>query len=280
MAGHVAAMSPNTTIGAATPITATGEDIEGDLGRKVENDTVAFARGVAELRGRNADWAEDAVRDAVSATPDAAVELNVVDIKATSLIGLLSELEGTSVELLDGRQVTLQLVDAELVFNDRNLYERVLEIVGNPSVVALLLLIGLAGLAIEFFNPGMFVPGIVGITSVIASFLGVGTLLPTEAAIAFLILGIALIAIELTVSTAGVAGTGGAIAIVFALAIFVGQGSTEFDARRLLTLVALVVLTIAVLGGGTLFLISRRHWATDTEPEPPRWLGPTGSGQP
>ena len=94
MAGHVAAMAPNTTIGAATPISATGEDIEGDLGKKVTNDTVAFARGVAELRGRNADWAEAAVRDASSATPSEALELNVIDLVAATESELLAAIEG------------------------------------------------------------------------------------------------------------------------------------------------------------------------------------------
>ena len=273
MAGHIAAMAPSTSIGAATPITETGEDIEGALGRKVENDIVAFARGVAELRGRNADWAEAAVREAVSASTSEAVELGVVDLASPALLALLAELDGRSVDLLTGEQVTLHLAEAELVFNNRNVYERVLEIVGDPSVLGILVLIGIGGIAVELFNPGTFVPGIVGVTALIASFLGVGTLLPTEAAVAFLLLGILLIGLELVLTSGGVLGSGGAVAIVLALAIFVGQGSTEFDIVRFLTLVALVVLGIIVLIGVMFTLLARKHLAGDSTPEPPKYLG-------
>ena len=194
MAGHVAAMAPNTTIGAATPVTVTGEDVEGDLGKKVTNDTVAFARGVAELRGRNVDWAEAAVREASSATPNEALELNVVDLVAATESELLAAVEGREVELIDGRTVVLQLAIAPRVVNEFNAYERIVAFLGDPLVVTLLLLIGMIGIATElFFAPGTFVPGVAGALALLLFFLGVGTLLPAEAALAFVVLAVLLI---------------------------------------------------------------------------------------
>ena len=261
MAGHIAAMAPSTSIGAATPVTATGEEIEGPLGKKVEEDTVSFARGVAELRDRNRDWAESAVREAASASPSEAVELNVVDLQAPALTALLREVDGLTVELLSGDQVTLAVADAELVFNGRNIYERVLEIVSDPIVVSVLILIGLGGLAIEFLNPGMFFPGILGVTATIASFLGVGTLLPAEAAIVFIAFGILLIVLEAIFTSSGILGTGGAVSVVLGLSILVGQGSTDLDLRRALTILVLAGLAIVGLLVAAFFLLARNHMA-------------------
>lgn len=266
MAGHVAAMAPSTTIGAAAPVTATGGDVEGTLGVKVTEDTAAFARGVARTRGRNEQWADQAVRDAVSASSDEAVELNVVDLAAPALPALLTAIEGRSVELIDGESVTLALAESELVFNDRNLFERVLGVVSDPLVVSLLLLIGLAGLAIEFFNPGLYLPGVLGVTAVIASFLGVGTLLPGEAAFAFILFGIALIALEWFIPAGGALGTGGAIAIVLGLSILVGQGSTELDWQRLLTILVTGTVTLGLLIAAGLLLVARNYRSVQEPP--------------
>lgn len=259
MAGHVAVMAPSTTIGAATPVTAAGEDVEGALGRKVEADIAAFARGVAELHGRNQVWAEQAVREAVSASSSEAVALNVVDLQAPALPALLAAVDGRSVTLLSGAELTLDLASAELVFNNRNIYERALGIVSDPVVVSILILIGLAGLVIEFVNPGMYLPGILGVTAMIASFLGVGTLLPGEAAIVFIGFGILLIAAEWFIPTSGVLGTGGAIAVVLGLSILVGQGTTELDLRSLLMFVVLAAIAIGLLVGAGVMLAARRY---------------------
>ena len=269
MAGHVAAMAPNTTIGAATPVTATGGDVEGALGRKVTNDTVAFARGVAELRGRNADWAEAAVREAVSATPGEALELRVVDLLAPTLPALLAAVDGREVTLLSGATVPLEVGAAEVVFNNRNIYERALGIISDPFVVSLLILVGLGGLAIEFFNPGLFLPGVVGVTATIASFLGVGTLLPGEAAVVFIVLGIALFVLEAFVPSGGIFGSGGAVAVVLGLSILVGQGSTDLDLRGLLMVLGVGALAVALMAAAAFALIARNYMSR-AEPPPSR----------
>ena len=268
MAGHVAAMAPSTTIGAATPITATGEDVEGALGRKVTNDTVAFARGVAELRGRNADWAEAAVREASSATPNEALELNVVDLLAATESELLAAVEGREVELIDGRTVVLQLAIAPRIENELNAYERIVAFLGDPLVVTLLLVIGIAGIATElFFAPGSFVPGVAGALALLLFFLGVGTLLPAEAALAFVVLAVLLIVLELFLPTGGVLGAGAALALAFAIGVGIGQGSTDLTVARLLVIVLAVVGVIALLLGAFLAYFAARYWAPNRPPE-------------
>ena len=265
MAGHIAAMAPNTTIGAATPIDAAGQDLEGDLGRKVENDTVAFARGVAELRDRNADWAEDAVRDAVSASTTQALELNVVDIEAADIGFLLEAVEGQPVELLNGETVTLQVFGQVQIENQMNLYERVLGIVSSPTVFSLLFFAGLAGLAIEFFSPGNIFPGVAGVIALIASFLGVGTLLPGEAAIAFIVVGIALLILEFTVGSGGIFATGGVVALVLGQAIAIGQASTELSFTRILLAIVIITLTVLAFLAIALFIVAKRYMAPSEE---------------
>ena len=265
MAGHIAAMAPATTIGAATPITSTGEDIEGALGRKVENDTVAFARSVAELRGRNQDWAEAAVREAASASATEAVDLGVVDLVAADIESLLLAIDGREVVLPSGEVRTLSVAGAPRVSNGLNIYERVLNLLSDPVIISLLLLAGIAGIAIEFFAPGTFLPGTAGVIALLVSFLGVGTLLPGEAAIAFLLVGGALLVLEFFVPSGGILGTGGAVAVAIGLSIIVGQTSTELSFARLLRLTALVLGSLIVLVGGGFLLLARRYVAPTGE---------------
>ena len=249
MAGNIAAMAPNTTIGAAMPVQSSGGDITGALGQKVENDAVAFARGVAELRGRNADWAEQAVRDAISASTSDALAQNVVDLEAIDLNALLAAVDGQSVTLLDGTEVPLQGVfGAVQIDNGMNAYERVLNIVSDPTVFSLLFVLGALGLAIELFVPGHLLPGVVGVLALIASFLGVGTLLPGEAAIAFAIVGVALVILEFTIGGSAVFATGGTAALLLSVAIVIGQASTELTLQR-------VLVVGGVLVGGTIAII-------------------------
>ncbi len=265
MAGHVAAMAPNTTIGAATPIDISGDDLEGALGRKIENDTVAFARGVAELHGRNADWAEDAVRNATSASTGEAVNLGVVDLQAPDIGALLESAEGRTVTLLSGQEVTLRVFGQLQIDNQMNLYERILGIVSSPTVFTLLFMAGLAGLAIEFFSPGNLFPGVAGVIALIASFLGIGTLLPGEAAIAFIVVGILLLVLEFTVGGGGVFATGAVAALVLGQAIAVGQASTELTLTRVLVATGAVLLAIVAFVAIVLLIVSRRYWAPTEE---------------
>lgn len=265
MAGHVAAMAPNTTIGAAAPVGGGGEDLTGTIGKKVENDTVAFARGVAELRGRDADWAERAVRDAVSATPDEAVELGVVDLVAPTMAELLAAVDGRSVSLLSGASVTLKVVDAPQVQNGPNLYERLLRIISDPLIVSLLLLAGVIGIGAELFAPGLLVPFTAGVIALLLAFLGIGTLLPGEAAVALVLVGLALFAMEFFVPSGGVLGAGAAIALVLGLSILLGQVSTALTLAGVLTIVAIVAGALALIVGAGFVVIARGYMSQSSE---------------
>lgn len=265
MAGHIAAMAPNTTIGAAAPVTATGEDVKGALGKKVENDTVAFARGVAELRGRNADWAEQAVREAVSATPQQAVDQRVVDLVVPSVENLLAAVQGREVRLLNGDIVKLNVALGTRADAEPNLYERVLQIVSDPFVVSLLVIAGIVGIGAEFFMAGTFLPGTVGVIALLLAFLGLGTLLPGEAAVALLLVGLALLAMEFFVPSGGVLGAGAAVAIVLGLSIALGQVSTALTLRTILLIVLIVTGTVTLLGTAVFLVIARGYLARSEE---------------
>jgi len=260
MAGHLAAMAPGTSIGAASPVLASGQDLPETLGRKVEEDTVAFARGTAELRGRNADWAEQAVRDAVAASPQQALELGVVDMVSQSAESLLAAADGRGVTLLGGTKVTLRVAGAPFVDNPITGFERFLQVVGNPVVVGILVMVGLAGVAMEFFAPGLLVPGTVGVLALIVGFLGAGTLVPAEAAAILLLVALALVGAEFFVP-GGILGVVGGAALLLALGIWAGQAATAVSPlRAFLTLTAALI----VLTGGAIYVL-RGYFSSTSE---------------
>ncbi|MEJ5221767.1 MAG: nodulation protein NfeD [Tepidiforma sp.] len=214
MAGHIAAMAPNTAIGAAAAINADGSDIEGTLGKKIENDAVAYIRGIAELRGRNADWAEQAVREAVAVNENDAAKLHVVDFVAADLDDLLRQSEGRTVTLRPGVTATLTgLAEAPRVDLEMTPWERFLAFIADPTIASLLLSIGFLALIIELYAPGLGVPGVAGAIAIILGFLGFGLLPVDTAGLVLIGLGLALVAAELFV-TSGILGAAGAVAIV------------------------------------------------------------------
>jgi membrane-bound serine protease (ClpP class) len=210
MAANYAVMAPNTSIGAASPINANGSDIGGTLGQKITNDTVSFARGIAELRGRNADWAEQAVRSAVSVNQTDAVNLNVVDFVAENLQVLLA--------VLDGRQVTGQpaitgLVTAPIVHTNLTAWEKFTDFFADPALASLLVTFGFIALVVEMVRPGLILPGVAGAVAIALGFLGFGLLPVDTVGLVLIGLGLVFIAFELFVPS-GFLGAGGAIAII------------------------------------------------------------------
>lgn len=250
MAGHVAAMAPNTSIGAASAINSDGSDIEGALGRKVENDAVAFIRGIAELRGRNADWAEEAVRDAVAVNQTEAVELNVVDFVANDIDHLLEQAEGREIQLKPGITATLTgLTTAERVDVEMTVWEHILDFLADPTIASLLISLGFLGLLIELTAPGLIVPGVGGAIAMILGFLGFG-LLPVDVVGLILIgLGLGLISVELFVP-GGVLGVLGGIALVVGAIIAFRDTPAELRPPMWLAIacVAMVVVVIGSIG--------------------------------
>jgi len=251
MSAHVAAMAPSTRIGAAHPVSATGGDIDGDLGRKVENDAAAYARSIAEERGRNQDWAEDAVRDSVSASASEAVELNIVDYIAQDLDSLLGQAEGRTVKL-ESQQVTITgLADAPRASNNMTFSEQLLLIISDPNIAYLLLSLGGLGLLIELFNPGVFFPGVFGTISLILAFFVLGTLPVNWAGVALILLAFALFAAEFIVAGFGALGVGGVISLIAGGLILTSSEQAEFRVSRWL-----VVGTALVCGAFLMMVIT------------------------
>jgi membrane-bound serine protease (ClpP class) len=161
MAAHVAAMAPGTSIGAAHPVGGGGEDIKGDMGEKIENFTASFSEAIARQRGRNVEWAVKAVRESVSVAADEAAKLKVVDVVAKDRDDLFARVDGRTVEVA-GEKHVLRVKAAELQTFEMRFSQRVLAVLGDPNIVYLLMLAGLLGLYVEFTNPGVFFPGVVG----------------------------------------------------------------------------------------------------------------------
>ena len=232
-ASHVAAMAPGTNLGAATPVQLGGmpgpgtdeqpqEDEKAkpaapsndDSKRnKVVNDAVAYIRGLAELHGRNQEWAEKAVREAASLQASEALKLNVIDIIASSVPDLLKQLDGFEVTVL-GKKQSLQTEGLNLVEIEPDWRSRFLSVITNPNIAYILMLIGIYGLIFEFSNPGSIVPGTVGAICLLLALYSFQLLPINYAGMALILLGVALMVGEAFQPSFGVLGIGGTIAFV------------------------------------------------------------------
>jgi membrane-bound serine protease (ClpP class) len=259
MAGHIAAMAPTTRIGAASAVGPGGEDIEGTLGDKIEEDLAALIRGIAEERGRNVDWAEDAVRDAVSASSSEAVELNVVDFEARTLEGVLDRAEGRTVRVgEDAQPVTLQLRDAAVVENDRTIIERFLALISDPNIAFLLLSLGALGLIFEFAVPGHIFPGVFGAIALLIAFFALGTLPVNWAGVALLLLAFILFALEAYIAGFGALGIGGVVSLILGGLILTSSSNPDFQVNRWLVIGVSVVMAAFFLSAAGALLRTRR----------------------
>ncbi len=220
MAGHIAAMAPGTTIGAAHPVGSGGQDIEGDMGEKIENFTTSFSESIAQRRGRNVEWAKKAVRDSVAITEIEALQKKVVDVVATDIQDLLRKANGRKVEV-GSTQITLDFRPAQLeggTFRvsqiDMRLKHRVLNFLADPNVAYLLMMAGILGLYVEFTNPGVIFPGVVGGICLLLAFAAFQVLPINYSGLLLVLLGIGLLIAEVFLPTFGVLGVGGVIAFV------------------------------------------------------------------
>lgn len=251
-ASHVAAMAPDTRIGAATPV-AYGEQGEPvslpeAMQRKIEQDALAALRSLAQERGRNLEWAERAVREAASATAREAVEQRIVEILAEDLSDLLRQLDGRVVALASGSIVTLRTADASVRFLPMRPLERFLLTITNPTVAYLLLSIGLLGLWIEFSQPGVSLPGVLGGVCVLLGLYALGTLPVNWAAVFLMLLAFIFFAFDIFASTHGVLTIGGLVSFIMgSLLLFQSPEPYLRVQPWAIALVAAIVLAVAVL---------------------------------
>ncbi len=214
MAAHVAAMAPGTNIGAAHPVgPGLGSKNATILGKKVENDLAALARGIAAERGRNVEWAQKAVVESLSATAREAERLGVIDMVAGDLQALLAALEGRTIVLKDGKRV-LHTAAARVVEIEERPLERFLQLLGDPNIAYLLLMVGVTGLYFELAHPGAIFPGVAGAISLILGLYGLDSLPLNLTGILLLLLGLVLFVLELFITSHGILGLAGLVALV------------------------------------------------------------------
>lgn len=211
LAAHVAAMAPATNIGAAHPV-ALGGGVDKESLRKIENDAAAFARTVALERGRNADWAEKAVRESASITEREAVRLKVVDFVAESVTEVLARADGRRVKTAAG-PVTLATAAAPVRAIEIGFRDRVLSVITDPNVAYILMMLGTIGLLAELYNPGAIFPGVIGVISLILAFFAFQSLPINYAGLLLILLGVALLIAEIKIVSHGILAAGGVVAM-------------------------------------------------------------------
>ena len=253
-AANFAVMAPGSNIGAATPVSATGQDLDETLASKVENDAAALIRSIAQERGRNAELLEATVREAASYTAQEALDGNVVDFMADHMDSLLSQLDGRTAQTPAGpvAMETRGLVTRDL---EKNLLENLLEFLADPNVSFLLLTIGGLGIVIELFNPGLIVPVVVGVICLILAFVALGNLPVNWAGVALILLAIVLAAAEIVVAGFGILGIGSVVSLVIGgLLLFAQFGDTSPTLPPLSVNRWLIVGTGIVTAGSVLYL--------------------------
>jgi len=214
LAANISAMAPSTHIGAAHPVTMEGAKMDATMETKVVNDLSAMMRGIAEKRNKNAAWAENAVRNSVSITENEALKDHVIDLVSPDVPALLKAINGKTVTLMLGNR-TLHTAGAEIKEISMGFRYRLLEIISNPNIAYILMILGFYGLYFELANPGAIFPGVVGAISLILAFYALHTLPINYAGLMLIILGIGLFIAEAFITSHGVLGLGGAVAMLF-----------------------------------------------------------------
>lgn len=244
-ASHVAAMAPGTNVGAATPVqigvggpqgtpgdgNRTGNEAAPEGGtameRKAINDAVGYIRSLAELRGRNADWGEEAVRSGASLSANAALDRRVIEVVARDMSDLLRQLDGRTVTAA-GHPVTLETSNLALVEIQPSWRTRLLNVITNPNVALILMLIGIYGLIFEFMNPGAIYPGTIGVICLLVGLYALAVLPVNFAGIGLILLGVALIVAEAFSPSFGLFGVAGVLALALGATIMIDTDVPQF----------------------------------------------------
>ena len=249
LAAHLSWMAPGTNIGAATPVSGSGEDIEGALGEKVLNDAIANITSIAEARDRPVDWAVSTVREAKSYSAAEAVAAGAVDGIAATIEEVLAAADGRAVTLGDGSTVTLATAEATPVELPMNPFQAFLHLLSDPNIAFILFTVGFYGLIFELQNPN-FVTGILGAIALLLAFIGFGSLPLNVAGLLLIVLGVVLLFLETQVASHGLLAIGAAVCVALgAAALYTEPGSpTAPDVTVALPVIAAVVITTTAIG--------------------------------
>ena len=265
LSAHIAAMTPGTTIGAAHPVSAGGEEIPEDQMKKIVEFSAKWMRTIAEDRGRNIEEAELAVTESKSFTDVDALENNLVDLRAENLADLLSQINGWNVTLAGGQEVILDTTNYGSTRNEMNAVEKFLQTISDPNIAYILFTLATIGLITEISNPGMVFPGVAGGISLLLAFYSLGVLNAYWGGIALVLLAVGLFIAEYFTSSFGLLTAGGIISLVAgSLILFSHSPGIEVD-KRLIAGVVVGVTAFAVFVLGAIIRGQRRRKTTGAE---------------
>ncbi len=258
IASHVAAMAPGTNIGAAHPVNLMGGGGGGEQAKtmeeKVVNDASAYIRSLAEQRGRNAYWAELSVRKSASVSAEEAKRINVINLIAANLDGLVLALDGREVKMNRGPYI-LHTTGKQIVYKEMNQRQKILDAISNPNVVYILMMLGLVGLYLELSNPGLILPGVIGGISLILALYAMQTLPVNYAGFLLILLGAILFITEINVMSYGLLLVGGTISIFLGSLMLIDSDDPAMQISRAVLYPTVAVTTLTAIG--TVYLATR-----------------------
>jgi len=252
LSAHIAAMAPGTTLGAAHPVSAGGEEIPEDQMKKIVEFSAKWMETIAQERGRNIEEARLAVTESKSFTDVNALDANLIDLRADNLGDLISQINGWQVTLANGLEVTIDTTAYETTRNEMSLVEGFLHGISDPNIAYILLSIGSIGIIAEIYSPGMFFPGIIGAISLLLAFYSLGVLDANLGGILLILLAFGLFVGEVLTTTFGIFTAGGIVALVLGSLILFPEGGALFQVDPWL-IAAVTIIIVAVFA----FVISR-----------------------
>jgi len=250
MAANIAAMAEATNIGAAHPVSMQGT-MDSVMSEKITNDAAAFIRSIAAKRNRNLEWAEDAVRKSIAISASEAILKHVVDMIAFSDQDLLNQLDGKEVKLNSG-SVRLHTKNANIEIYDMSTLDEILNIISDPNITYLMMMLGFFGILFEFFNPGAILPGIAGVIALIFAFYAMQTLPVNYAGLALIIFGVVLLLLEIKVVSHGMLAIGGIVSLLLGSMMLI-KASSPLELASISRV--LIILTTGIAALFFLFVI-------------------------
>jgi membrane-bound serine protease (ClpP class) len=266
LSAHIAAMTPGTTIGAAHPVSGSGEEIPEDQMKKITEFSAKWMKTIAEERGRDIEEAQLAVTESKSFTDKDALASNIIDLQADNLQDLISKIDGWKITLANGAEITVDTEGYEIDRNDMTWIERFLHSISDPNIAYILLSIGTIGIIAEVYSPGTFFPGIVGAISLLLSFYSLGVLDANLGGILLVLLAFGLFIAEMLTTTFGVLTAGGITSLVLgSLILFPGEGKLFQVNPWLIAIVVIFVVAIFTFVISQVLRAHRRQASTGWE---------------
>ncbi len=247
-AANFVAMAPSTNIGAAHPVMGSGEQIDSVMNEKITNDAVAQIKAAADKRGRNAEWAEKAVRESVSITDKEALEMNVINVRADNLDDLFEKLNGKTTEVPGGEK-TMDLGNVRTEDIKMSFSQKLLQVITSPDIAFILFSIGSLGILVELWSPGAILPGVVGAICIVLAFYSFSVLPVNYAGVALILVAIVLFILEIKIASAGLLTIGGLVSLFLGGLMLINTNNPALEVSKS------VLITVTLLVGGTLAVV-------------------------